>query len=118
MLLRFVFPHRRWPEPAIDVGLAAERTGMAWQRTALALAAFSAVLAHLADRNLVAELPGLAGMALALALLVVGERRYGVVVRRVERDEPTMTHRLVVTLTLGVMAMAVATLVFVIIVAP
>ncbi len=118
MVVRHLFPHRRRPEPVLDVGLAAERTGMAWQRTALALAAFSAVLAHLADRSLVAELPGLAGLALALVLLVVGERRYALVVERVEQGESSMSHRMVVTLTVGVMVLAAATLLFVVLVEP
>lgn len=48
---------RRRPEPALDVGLPAERTAMAWQRTGLALAGFSALLVHFADRDLLAPEP-------------------------------------------------------------
>lgn len=48
---------RRRPEPALDVGLPAERTAMAWQRTGLALAGFSALLVHFADRDPLAPEP-------------------------------------------------------------
>lgn len=113
-VLRTMFPHRRRPEPSLDIGLPAERTAMAWQRTALALAAFSALLVHLAERRVVVALPGLVGLALALALLVLGERRYGLTVRRVEAGETCMAPRLVALLTVGVAVLSAASLVLVV----
>ncbi len=57
-------------------GLQAERTAMAWQRTALGLGAVSALLLHHADGDLVASAPGVAGLLAALAVLVLAETRY------------------------------------------
>lgn len=105
---------RRRPEPALDVGLPAERTAMAWQRTGLALAGFSALLVHFADRDLLVATPGLVGLVGALALLLVGERRYSRAVRRIEAGEPCGAHRLVVALTGGVVALSLASLVAVV----
>jgi uncharacterized membrane protein YidH (DUF202 family) len=116
-LLRTLYPHRRRPEPALDIGLPAERTAMAWQRTALALAGFSALLVHLAERKVLVAVPGLVGLALALALLVVGERRYGWTVRRVEAGETCMSPTLVRLLTVGVVALSAASLALVVVIA-
>ncbi|HEX6249716.1 MAG TPA: DUF202 domain-containing protein [Nocardioidaceae bacterium] len=103
-------------EPPLDVGLAAERTAMAWQRTALALAVFAAVLVRLADRDLVVAVPGLAGMALGLALLVLGQRRYSRIVDQVQADRSSQAPRLVAVLTLGTAVLSAASLVFVVMV--
>lgn len=112
--MRGPLAHRARPEPPLDVGLAAERTGMAWQRTGLALAAFSALLVRLADRDLVLASPGLAGMALGLALVVLGERRYSGVVDRVAEGASCMDHRLVGVLTLGAVTLSAASLALVV----
>lgn len=90
---------------------------MAWQRTGLALAGFSALLVHLADRDPLAAVPGLVGLVLALALLVVGERRYGWTVRRVEGDEDCMAPGLVRLLTVGTAALSAGSLVLVVVLA-
>jgi putative membrane protein len=103
-------------EPPLDVGLAAERTAMAWQRTALALAAFSALLVHLADRDLVVAAPGLGGLALALALLIMGERRYATAVRRVEQGHSPLAHGLTRLLTGGLVVLSVSSLALVLVV--
>ncbi|GAB2758692.1 DUF202 domain-containing protein [Nocardioides pakistanensis] len=105
---------RRRPEPAIDIGLPAERTAMAWQRTALSLAGVSALVVHLANRDLLAAVPGVLGLLAALALLVVAERRYTWAVRRVEAGESPLDHRLNVVLTAGVVALSVVALVLVV----
>jgi putative membrane protein len=110
MRLTDLFPHRPRPEPAPDVGLAAERTAMAWQRTALALAAFSALLVHLAERELLLALPGLGGLVLALVLLVQGERRYIWTVRRIEAGASCTEQRLVVSVAVGVGVLSVTSL--------
>jgi putative membrane protein len=108
--------HRRRPEPPLDVGLAAERTAMAWQRTALALAAFSALLVHLADSDLMLAAPGLGGLALALALLVMGERRYATAVRRVEQGGSPLAQGLARLVTGGLIVLSIVSLVFVVVV--
>lgn len=111
---RMLLAGRRRPEPSLDVGLPAERTAMAWQRTALSVAGVSALVVHLADRDLVAAVPGVLGLLAALALLVVGERRYTWAVRRVEVGESPLDHRLNVVLTAGVVTLAAVALVLVV----
>ncbi len=87
---------------------------MAWQRTGLALAVFSAALVHLADEDLVLALPGVMGLALALVLLVVGERRYAWVVDRVGGGESGLAPRLILLLAAGMVLMSVGSAFFVI----
>lgn len=100
--------HRRRREPAIDVGLQAERTAMAWQRTALGLGGVSALLVHLSAGNVVAALPGLAGLLVTLALLLVGERRYVSLLNRVSAGEPVSGRTSVRLLSGVVVAMSAA----------
>jgi uncharacterized membrane protein YidH (DUF202 family) len=114
--LRERLSHRRRPEPPLDVGLAAERTAMAWQRTGLAVAAFSALLVRVADRDLLLTLPGLAGLGLGVLLMVVGERRYARIVEAVQRGETPLAPGLSSVLTLGVATLSAASLVFVMVV--
>ncbi len=57
-------------------GLQAERTAMAWQRTALGLGGVSALLLHHADGDPVASIPGVAGLLAALGVLLLVEARY------------------------------------------
>lgn len=108
------FVGRRRPEPALDIGLPAERTAMAWQRTALSLAGVSALVVHLANRDLLAAVPGVLGLLAALGLLVVTERRYTWAVRRVEAGESPLDHRLNLVITVSVAALSVVALVLVI----
>jgi putative membrane protein len=112
--LRQLFHHRRRPEPALDVGLPAERTAMAWQRTSLALAGFSALVVHLADRNIVAAVPGVAGLVVALLILAFSERRYAWTVRRVEAGETPLDHRLNLVVTVGLVLLSLSSLVLVV----
>ena len=81
---------------------------MAWQRTALTVAAVSALLVHLADQRLLAALPGMVGFLGSFALLILGERRYGWSVRKVEEGESPVARRAVRSLTVGVVALAAA----------
>lgn len=112
--LRSLFHPQRRAEPSLDVGLPAERTAMAWQRTGLALAGFAALLVHLADRNLLLAVPGFAGFAMALVLLVGGERRYLWTVRRIEADQSCMAPRMVLSLAATVLALSVTAMVVVV----
>lgn len=57
-------------------GLQAERTAMAWQRTALGLSGVSALLLHHAGGKVAASVPGAAGLLAALAVLLLVEARY------------------------------------------
>lgn len=93
-----------------DVGRAAERTAMAWQRTGLALAGVSALMVRLANRDLALAVPGLAGFVLAVVLMVVGAQRYASIVHRVRGGESCLADRLVAVLTLGTIAIALGSL--------
>jgi len=53
-------------------GLQAERTAMAWQRTALGVGAVGALLVHQAGGLSLETVPGLLALAAALALLLAG----------------------------------------------
>ncbi len=79
----------------MDPGLQAERTQMAWQRTALGVGGTSALLMHVADRDLVVMVPGGVGLLVALGLLLVGEGRYSWTLERVQAGEPPLDHVLV-----------------------
>jgi putative membrane protein len=57
-------------------GLQAERTAMAWQRTALGLGGVSALLLHHAGGKVTASIPGVAGLLAALGMLLLVEARY------------------------------------------
>lgn len=57
-------------------GLQAERTAMAWQRTALGIGGVSALLLHHAGGKPVPSIPGVAGMVAALGVLLLVEARY------------------------------------------
>jgi putative membrane protein len=112
--MRWTFEPRRRPEPALDVGLPAERTAMAWQRTGLTLAAFSALVVHQADRNILAAVPGVVGLLVALYVIVLAERRYAWVVRRVEAGESPLDRRLNLVLMAGIVMLSVASLALVV----
>ncbi len=99
---------------AFDPGLQAERTSMAWQRTALGVGGTSALLVHVADRDLLAAIPGVAGLAAALALLLVGERRYAWTLSRLKAQRSPLDHvlvRITATTAVALACCAVAVLV-------
>ncbi len=93
--------------PSHDAGLQAERTAMAWQRTALGLAGISALLLHETGGRLLAALPGLFGLAMATALLLLGERRYERTVSRIVAGRDPGQGRLLVLLAGTVSLLAV-----------
>lgn len=105
--MRIGWPARRDRGPVIDAGLQSERTAMAWQRTALGVGGISALLVHAADRDVLAMVPGFAGLLVALGLLVLGETRYTRVLRRVRAGEPLLDQVFVRLLAITVVALAV-----------
>lgn len=112
--LRALLAQRGRPDPPLDVGLAAERTAMAWQRTGLALAAVSTLLVRVGDRRLELTVPGLLGLLLGLALVVMGERRYTWIVGRVGAGTSPLGQRAVRLLALGMAVLSAAALLFVV----
>lgn len=103
-------------EPAPDVGLQAERTAMAWQRTALAVGAVSALMAHGAQGSAFTAAAAVAGLMIAFALLVFGERRYSRTVSQVEAGRSPLALRTVRLLAAGVVGLSASAFVLVLIV--
>ncbi|MFA6575511.1 MAG: DUF202 domain-containing protein [Nocardioides sp.] len=95
----------------MDPGLQAERTAMAWQRTALGIGGVSALLLHYADRAILPSLPGVAGLLGALGLLVVVEARYVHNRRHGEAGNSPMGPAMVRAVASGSALLAVGTLV-------
>ena len=94
----------------LDPGLQAERTAMAWQRTALGLGAVSALLVRQAGGDPLAAAPGAVGLLAAVALLVVVETRYLRTHRHVAEGTEAMGPRLVRALGWGTALLAVGAL--------
>ena len=98
----------RTPEPvdadtALNVGMAAERTWLAWWRTALVATAGALGVGRLAPRLLhAAPAPyivlGCCYALLSIALLVVGSRRQRALARAIDRREPAPLAATTVTL--------------------
>ena len=95
----------------MDPGLQAERTAMAWQRTALGIGGVSALLLHRANGAILPSLPGVAGLLGALGLLLVVEARYVRNSRHGEAGNSPMGPTMVRAVTAGTVLLAVATLV-------
>lgn len=104
---------RRRREAAIDPGLQSERTAMAWQRTALGLGGVAALLLHEAGSNPLTAAPGVAGMLVAVVVLVVAERRYEHTVRHVVAGRGPASPGLVRTMAATSVALSVAALVLI-----
>lgn len=104
---------RRRHEAQVDPGLQAERTAMAWQRTALGVGAVGALLVHYSGGISAKAVPGLLGLAAALVLLLAAERRYVTTVRRVRAGHATSSPALVRGVTTTVLLLAVSALVLV-----
>jgi putative membrane protein len=94
----------------VDPGLQAERTAMAWQRTALGIGGVSALLLHRANGAILPSLPGIAGLLGALALLLVVEARYVRNSRHGEAGNSPMGPAMVRAVAGGSVLLAVATL--------
>ncbi|MEP7033984.1 MAG: DUF202 domain-containing protein [Dermatophilaceae bacterium] len=96
------------PEPGAGVGLQAERTSIAWQRTALTLTAFSVLILHAADRQRLGQIPGALGIAAALWLLFAAERRYSSSRQLVRDGRSPVAPRMIRALALAVVGLAAA----------
>ena len=92
---------RRDRPPVIDSGLQAERTRLAWSRTALAFAAVGALMLHsgMSRGNRLDELPGLIALCSAAATYLLGVGRYHATTRKVPRQQPMTSAGAVRTLT-------------------
>jgi len=81
---------RRDRQPVLDRGLQAERTRLAWSRTALSFAAVGALLLHIGTSpgHRLQELPGLLALCSAAATYLLGVGRYHATHRNVLREQP------------------------------
>src|SRR3954452_1824512 len=106
-------------ETVLNVGMAAERTWLAWWRTALVATAGALGVGRLAPRLLdAAPAPyvvlGCGYALLAVALLIVGSRRHRALAHGIERGEPAPLASTMVTLfTIAGVALATMTVVVV-----
>jgi putative membrane protein len=112
--------HEDTAETALNVGMAAERTWLAWWRTALASTAGALGVGRLAPELLhVSSWPyivlGCGYATLAVALLVWGALRQRELERAVTTGEPVpLPFRLVLSFTAGGVLLALLTVVIVI----
>jgi uncharacterized membrane protein YidH (DUF202 family) len=86
-------------------GLQAERTRLAWDRTALSFATYGALLLHSG------HIPGVAVILSGFAVLVVGRRRYHRLIgclRRGERLPPPRAMPYIAVLATGTTLLSVA----------
>ena len=95
----------------VDPGLQAERTALAWQRTALGVGGVSALLLHHANGAIVPSLAGVAGLLAALGLVLVVEARYVHNSHHGEAGNSPMGQGLVRALASGSVLLAVAAIV-------
>jgi uncharacterized membrane protein YidH (DUF202 family) len=87
--------------PVIDRGLQAERTRLAWSRTALSFAAVGALMLHsgMSKGDRLDELPGVIALCSAAATYLLGVGRYHTTNHNVARDLPMTSAGSVRTLT-------------------
>lgn len=105
---------RRRAADRLSVGLQAERTSLAWQRTALGVGGVSALLLHDVHRSPVLLVPVL-GLGFALAVLVVAEVRVDQVLTRVRAGGTPARPWLVRATALGTLLLAIAVVVMVVV---
>jgi uncharacterized membrane protein YidH (DUF202 family) len=95
----------------LDRGLQAERTRLAWSRTALSFGAVGALLLHngITTGERLRLVPGIIGLGCAAATYLFGVVRYHATNRRVRREESMTSAGAVRTLTaLTVLTVVVA----------
>ncbi len=98
-----------------DAGLQAERTAMAWERTALGVGGVSAMLLHGATGSFWTALPGMVGLTASMALLVFAQLRYERTVQRVKDGLTPAAPAVVLALALTVLGLAVMSLALIIV---
>ena len=96
--------------PVLDQGLQAERTMIAWQRTALGLGAIGALIVHSASRHPLGWYLGGIGLLVSLGLLVTAERRYVETVRLVAAGRSPVSPRAIRLLAAATMGLTGAAL--------
>jgi uncharacterized membrane protein YidH (DUF202 family) len=87
--------------PVLDRGLQAERTRLAWSRTALSFAAVGALLLHngITTGDPLRWVPGLVGLCSSAATYLLGVSRYHATNRKVPREQSMTSVGAVRTLT-------------------
>ena len=83
------------PEPVLDPGLQAERTRLAWSRTALSLSVIGALMLHPFGRHLSLHqtIPGWVMLIFAGGIWWYGGHRYRMVVARVRAGRSIASNR-------------------------
>lgn len=94
----------------LDPGLQAERTAISWQRTALSVGAFSALLLHTGGPRLLTRVPGAVALIVSLLLLLVAERRYVDMVIAVNRESTPASPQALRRVSLAVVFIALLSL--------
>jgi uncharacterized membrane protein YidH (DUF202 family) len=91
----------RDPRPVLDRGLQAERTRLAWSRTALSFAAVGALLLHngITTGDRLRWVPGIIGLSCAAATYLLGVVRYHATNRKVPREQSMTSVGAVRTIT-------------------
>jgi uncharacterized membrane protein YidH (DUF202 family) len=87
--------------PVLDRGLQAERTRLAWSRTALSFSAVGALLLHngITTGESLRWVPGIIGLSCAAATYLLGVVRYHATNRKVPREQSMTSAGAVRTLT-------------------
>lgn len=100
------------PAQVHDAGLQAERTRLAWARTALALAVVGALELHVgrSDLTLVDRIPGVVTLLAAAAFWFYGGHRYRRIVLALAAGDPVVAHRHAVVLAVLTLVPASAAL--------
>lgn len=95
-----------------DAGLQAERTRLAWARTALALAVVGALELHVGGRDLslVDRIPGVVTLLAAAAFWLYGGHRYRRIIRALGAGDPVGAHRHSIALAVLTLVPAAAAL--------
>lgn len=103
------------PSPVHDVGLQSERTSLSWYRSGLSFAGVGALLLHTGGfSHPLSELPGIAALVVAAAIMGAAHLRYRSTGRSLARDDnPLPALWLPTVMTVALIALAGAALVVV-----
>lgn len=78
-------------EKILSKGAQAERTRLAWNRTALAIATNAALLAHVGNPSLLRYMTALVMLLGAIACFVYADRRYREIIQNVRAQAAVIT---------------------------